>query len=208
MIKRVLAKADSANSVQQADIDAAAIDEIVGPFSPEPPQPDPIMEEFIAGQRQYVGQLQELPILERQTRTLQLLTDQQIDTIFRPLSDMLEAELNLLLAIERNLLIPFEAQRWNGAFLEWSKKAELYGRLIGSESRNKALLRARLGGAEPNAGGPKALQTDAIAACLRIHSLPLSMLTAKEEFITVSTPLTWFARLKLICLLKLSGVST
>ena len=184
MIKRVLAKTDLANSVQQVDIDAA-LDGIIASISAEPLQPDPIVEDFIAGQRRFVGQLQELPTLERQMRMLKLVPDQQIDAIFQPLSEMLEAELNLLLSIERNLLIPCEAQRWNGALLEWSQRAELYGRLIGSESRNKSLLRARLGSGKPNAGGPNALQTDALTACLRAHSLPLSMLTAKEEFVTV-----------------------
>ncbi len=198
VIKRVLANANLANSVQHAGVDAA-IDEMMGRFYAEPQHP--IMEAYTAGHRRCVGQLEELPTLERHIRILRLLTDQQIDTIFRPLSDMMEAELNFLLEIERSMLMPLEAQRWNVAFQEWSEKAELYGWLIGSQNRNKALLRAQLDSGEPNEGGPEALQTEAITACLRIHSLPLRMLTAKVEFITVSTPATWPAYPKPICLL-------
>jgi len=95
VIERVLEETNSVDSIRPVGIDDA-ISEMTGLPYIGLPQLHLIVEDFFAGQRLCVNQLEQLPALERQTRALGIFTDQQIDSIFRPLSDMMGAELNFL----------------------------------------------------------------------------------------------------------------
>ncbi len=182
MIRKVLANARPANPVQYAGI-GAAVAKMMDQLYMVPP----IAEEFIARQRLCVDQLELLRTLERRTRTLQLFTDAQIDLIIGPLFDMMEAEFNLLLAMDRNRLISFEAQRWDEAVL-WSEKAELYESLV---RRSSLLLRSCLLSIESDAG-------PAFNCSLDVYNLLLRTIFDKKLFMMVPTPATWFARSSLI----------
>ncbi|KAK1749688.1 hypothetical protein QBC47DRAFT_333265 [Echria macrotheca] len=143
---------------------------------------DALVYEFLAQERLYFNQLEDLPVVEKQLQMLNLLVKEKFSAIFAPLHAFMDIQLRFLLDIERNLLRPPKYRRWAGAFRAWLKNTELIGKLIASEARTKAILRVRLGSAE-GPGNRKSPQVDAIAACFKLVSLPALSLLGHLEFL-------------------------
>ncbi|KAK3360661.1 hypothetical protein B0T25DRAFT_565545 [Lasiosphaeria hispida] len=153
-----------------------------GHFRDEPPCPtDLLVDEFLAQERLFFNQLEDLPTVEKQLQILNLLVREKLTAIFTPLHEFMNVQLRFLLDIERNLLRPPKYQRWSLAFREWSRH-DLYGELIGNETRSKAMLRVRLGSAE-GPGSKCSPQVDAIAACFKLVSLPALSMLGHLEFL-------------------------
>ncbi|KAK3357849.1 hypothetical protein B0T25DRAFT_540378 [Lasiosphaeria hispida] len=147
-----------------------------------PPPTDLVVKEFLTQERLFFAQLEDLPIVERQMRMLNLLVKEKLSAIFTPLRTFMDFQLRFLLDIELNLLRSPQDQHWSSAFRQWSKDAILYGKLIGTEVRTKAILRARLGAGEGQEYGPGP-QVDTIAACFRLVSLPALSMLGHLEFL-------------------------
>ncbi|KAK4241749.1 hypothetical protein C8A03DRAFT_30050 [Achaetomium macrosporum] len=178
VIKQTLAMRPGSSPIESAQIDAT-IRSRRASFE-EPPLTDSAIEKFLAQERLFFAQLEDLPTVERQMRILNLLVEDRLSAIFMPLHEFMNAQLRFLLDTERNLLWRPRHQRWSAAFKHWSRNAQLCGKLIGSEIRNKAVLKARLGTAEGNQFGP---QADTIAACFRLISLPARSMLGHLEFL-------------------------
>ena len=117
-------------------------------------------------------------------RILNLMVEERLSAIFTPLYEFMNIQLKFLLNIEQNLLQPPESQRWSPAFRAWSKNTELYGNLISTETRTKAILRARLGSKE-DPGRSFSPQVDTITACFKLVSLPALTMLGHLEFLDV-----------------------
>ncbi|KAM7203201.1 hypothetical protein V8F20_004143 [Naviculisporaceae sp. PSN 640] len=152
-------------------------------YSPESPAlSDAVVEDFLAQERLFFHQLEDMPTVEKQMRLLNLLVEGRLIAIFEPLYEFMHIQLRFLLDIERNLLLPPESQRWSQAFLDWSLNTELLGKLIANETRTKWILRARLGSNE-DPGQNFSPQVDAIAACFKLVSLPALAMLGHLEFL-------------------------
>ncbi|KAK4209267.1 hypothetical protein QBC37DRAFT_391391 [Rhypophila decipiens] len=147
-----------------------------------PPPSDVVVEDFLAQERLFFHQLEDLPTVEKQMKLLNLLVKERLSAIFVPLYDFMQIQLRFLLDIEQNLLLPPQSQRWNRAFRDWSLNTELIGKLIANETRTKWILRARLGDNE-DPGQNYSPQVDTIAACFRLVSLPALVMLGYEEFL-------------------------
>lgn len=155
-----------------------------GYFADSPPLSDVVVEDFLAQERLFFHQLEDLPTVEKQMKLLNLLIEERLSAIFAPLYDFMDIQLRFLLDIERNLLLPPQSQRWSTAFRDWSLNTELYGKLIANETRTKWILRARLGSNE-DPGRNYCPQVDAISACFKLVSLPALAMLGHLEFLDV-----------------------
>jgi hypothetical protein len=164
---------------QPVDVDAS-IKERKG-YDQDPSQVE-LLNEFIQRERCFIDQMQEIPEIERQLLELDVLTGDELFTLLAPLRRMMRIELEFQLNVEMDFLRPPRDQQWSEAFRKWSRAVQIHGALIGSEPRNKRLLRSRLVGnaaAEPNA------RRDVIFACLNLVSLPSLWLRSKVDFVQV-----------------------
>jgi len=156
-----------------------------GYFRDEPSCPtDLLVDEFLAQERLFFNQLEDLPTVEKQLQILNLLVIEKLTAIFTPLHEFMNVQLRFLLNLERNLLRPPRYQRWSPAFRAWSRHTDIYGKLIANETRSKAILRVRLGSAE-GPGSNYSPQVDAIAACFKLASLPALSMLGHLEFLDV-----------------------
>ncbi|KAK0614075.1 hypothetical protein B0T14DRAFT_295006 [Immersiella caudata] len=150
-------------------------------FFGKTPFSDDVVEDFIAQERLFFHQLEDLPTVEKQMRILNLLVKERLSAIFTPLQKYIDIQLKFLVDIEENLLKSPDSQRWSPAFQDWAKNTELYGKLITSETRTKGILRARLG--SEDSGRDFSPQFDAIAACFKLVSLPVLTMLGHMEFL-------------------------
>lgn len=151
---------------------------------------DPSQVELIVefGQRErcLIDQMQNIAVIEGRLLKLNVLTSDELSALFTPLRRMMRAELKFLLSVETDLLRPPPDQQWTEGLREWSLEAEVYGVLIGTEPRNKRLLRSRLVGRTPLSQNAR---RDAIFECIALLSLPSLCLRTKVDFVQVSTVL-------------------
>ncbi|KAK0705666.1 hypothetical protein B0H67DRAFT_523585 [Lasiosphaeris hirsuta] len=179
-IKKFLAIRFETNPIKPDDIEAE-IERRRG-YSERLPPTDSVVKEFLLQERLFFAQLEDLPIVERQMRMLNLLVEDKISAIFTPLRAFMDYQLRFLLEIELNLLRSPQDQRWSLTYRKLTKDTVLYGKLIGTEVRTKAILRVRLGAGEGQKYRPGP-QVDTIAACFRLVSLPALSMLGHLEFL-------------------------
>lgn len=177
LIQRVL-------SLKEEQFDPVDVDALInqtGDNYQDPSQVDSYID-FIRDERRLIDKLQNVHVIERQLSALKILTSKELQTLLTPLHKMFKIELDFLLNVEMDLLRPLDHQRWSGALLDWCRLTDFYGTLIGSESRNKKLLRTRSAGI--SAAGPNSCE-DAILECLELVSLPSLSLRSKTNLVQV-----------------------
>ncbi|KAK3346545.1 hypothetical protein B0T25DRAFT_484494, partial [Lasiosphaeria hispida] len=179
-IKKFLAIRFETNPIKADDIEAEI--KRRRRYSEMPPPTDSVVKEFLTQERLFFSQLEDLPVVERQMRMLNLLVEDRISAIFTPLRAFMDYQLRFLLEIELNLLRPPQDQRWSLAYRKLTRDTVLYGKLIGTEVRTKAILRVRLGAGEGQKYRPGP-QVDTIAACFRLVSLPTLSMLGHLEFL-------------------------
>ncbi|KAK4458971.1 hypothetical protein QBC42DRAFT_275473 [Cladorrhinum samala] len=105
-----------------------------------------VVEDFIQAEISYINDLASLECLGAYITTSKYFTSKESQGIFGPVRQLIELHLDFLLKIEGNLPVVKEPQiqNWAAPFEMWSKKAKLYGSIISTERRNKALLRRRM----------------------------------------------------------------
>jgi hypothetical protein len=94
-------------------------------FFGKPPLSDVVVEDFIAQERLFFHQLEDLPTVEKQMQILNLLVKERLSAIFTPLQKFMDIQLKFLLDIEQNVLQSPESQRWSPAFQNWAKNTEV-----------------------------------------------------------------------------------
>lgn len=178
LIQKVLAL--KKEQFEPVDVDSW-IDQI-GESDQDPSQVESIVE-FIQQERRIIDQLQKISVTKSQLSRFNVLSGNDLLTLLAPLHKLMKVELQFLLDMEMELLGPFDYQRWSGVLLDWCRFTHLYGTLIGSEPRNKKLLRSRLLG--KSATWLDVPKEHAILECLELVSLPSLCLRSKVRFMEV-----------------------
>ncbi|KAM7189688.1 hypothetical protein V8F33_009936 [Rhypophila sp. PSN 637] len=84
-----------------------------GYFGESLPLSGVVVEDFLAQERLFFHQLEDLPTVAKQMELLNILFKERLSVIFEPLYAFMHIQLRLLLDIERNLLLPPQSQRWS-----------------------------------------------------------------------------------------------
>jgi hypothetical protein len=167
---------------QFAPVDVDSWIDQMGGCDQDPPQVESIVE-FIQRERGIIDQLQKSSTTMSQLSSFNVLSGNDLLSLLAPLQKLMKVELQFLLDIEMELLGPFDHQRWSNALMDWSRFTHLYGTLIGSEPRNKKLLRSKLLG--KSATWSDVPKEHAILECIQLVSLPSLCLRSKLRFMEV-----------------------
>jgi len=152
-----------------------------------------IIEEFAQRVRQLLRQLEEVPLVQSESIRLGILSHDESVGVFRFLEDILVEELQILLAIERNILRFLTEHRWDRAVTAGRSMDEKYGVAMNRQYRSQNLLRSRINSRSPGVivklqDYDPAARAETISKALTLVALPRRLYDARFELLSVRMP--------------------
>ncbi|KAF2669148.1 Dbl homology domain-containing protein [Microthyrium microscopicum] len=140
-----------------------------------------IAQLFLAEERAYVSQLQELVNAKEGLERTTGLTGDEIHSTFGPLHMIINGQIRFLMGLEMAILEESTERKLGALFVDWSGIGPLYANFISREPIGKELLRKRLGNSQEDS--TTAHNVSRLATAIKLLTAPSQRLAKYPGFL-------------------------
>jgi hypothetical protein len=143
---------------------------------------DELVRDFLAKERRYINELEELEQVLEQMERNELLSHEQTRRVAAPLMKIMESAFRFLLGAEMSLLQPPDSPQWTDPFWNLSRDSTLYSNFVETEMEVRDILRGDVQGRRLNLSKHNCALLEQFLTRL---SMPRARLQYYATFVTV-----------------------